>query len=110
MSAGRSLAMRAAAAIFAGFLLLAVVDSCAIGVAVPMPTLAAGGLALRLAHHVYDASETLGVGAVLALAVGAFVRVVRLPPAARVGAALIASGAIASCVLGEYLAIFAARV
>jgi hypothetical protein len=106
----RELALHAAAAIFAGFSLLTVVDACAIAVAVPMPTGAAGGLALRLAHHVYDASETLALGAVLALVVGVFVRFARLPPVSLVGCALVASGAIAYCVLGEYLAIFAARV
>jgi hypothetical protein len=106
----RQLAIRAATAVFAGFSLLAVVDACAIAVTVPMPSEAAGGLALRLAHHVYDASETLGVGAVLALSVGAFIRVARLPQVALVGAALIACGALTYRVLGEYLAIFAARV
>ncbi len=63
-----------AAAIFAGFALLAGVNAIAIATAVPPPS---AGLALRAAHHVFDAAETLGLGALVALGVGAFVRFVR---------------------------------
>jgi hypothetical protein len=69
-------AIRVAVAIFAGFSLLAVVNAVAIAVVVPLP---AAGVSLRAAHHVFDAAETLGVGALTALGVGAFVRFVRLP-------------------------------
>ncbi len=64
------------AGVISGFGLLAVVNAVAIAVAVPLPS---GGLRLRFAHHVFDAAETLGVGALMGLGVGAFVRFVRIP-------------------------------
>jgi hypothetical protein len=73
-------AVRFAAGIFAGFVLVAAVNAVAIVALVPLP---AAGLGLRAAHLVFDAAETLGVGAALALAGAAFVRLaefVRLPP------------------------------
>jgi len=70
-------AARFAAGIFAGFVLVAAVNAVAIVALVPLPP---GGLGLRAAHLFFDAAETLGVGAVLALAAGAFVRFTRLPP------------------------------
>ena len=78
---------RIAAGVFAGFVLLAALDACAIAATVPLPS---AGLRLRLAHHVLDAAETLGLGALGALAAGAFVRFVRLPWWAVLGAATIA--------------------
>jgi Sulfatase len=102
----RERAIRAASTVFGGFLLLAVVDACAIAALVPMPVRAAGGLALRVAHHVYDAAETLGVGAILALAVGVFVRAVPLGRRASVGVPLGVAAAVVYLVLGDYLGIF----
>jgi hypothetical protein len=99
-------ATRLAAGVFGGFALLAVVNAVAIAVAVPFPK---RGISLRLAHHVFDAAETLGVGATLAIAVGAFVRFVRLPQRALVGVALAASIALVNRVLGDYLAIQASH-
>jgi arylsulfatase A-like enzyme len=72
----RERAIRVAVGVFAGFALLAAVNAVAIALLVPLP---AAGVPLRLADHVFDAAETLGVGAVASLAVGAFVRFVRLP-------------------------------
>jgi hypothetical protein len=69
-------AIRAAAGVFAGFALLAVVNAIAVAILVPLPR---AGVGLRVAHHVFDAAETLGVGALAAAAVGVFTRFVRLP-------------------------------
>jgi hypothetical protein len=99
-------AIRAASTVFGGFLLLAVVDACAIAALVPMPVPAAGGFALRVAHHAYDAAETLGVGAVFALAVGAFVRVVPLGGRASASVSFVVAAAVVYRVLGDYLGIF----
>jgi hypothetical protein len=99
-------ATRLAAGIFGGLALLAVVNAVAIAVAVPFPK---GGVSLRLTHHLFDAAETLGVGATLAIAVGAFVRFVRVPRWVLVGLAFAASVALANRVLGDYLALQASH-
>jgi hypothetical protein len=65
-----------AATAFAAALLLALVNGVAIAVAVPLP---AAGLSLRIPHLVFDAAETLGIGAAGALLAATFVRFVRLP-------------------------------
>jgi hypothetical protein len=93
-------AIRVGAGLFAGFALLAAVNAVAIDVAVPLPS---GGVPLRVAHHLFDAAETLGVGAVLGLAAGLFVRFSRLPPWALEGAAFLANVAITYRVAGDYL-------
>src|ERR1700733_5954642 len=68
--------IRIAASLFAGAALLAAFDAIAIALTVPLPT---GGTALRLAHHLFDAAETLGVGALAGGVAGAFVHFVRIP-------------------------------
>lgn len=68
--------IRVAAALFSGFLLLAAVNAVAIAVAVPFPS---SGLGPRVAHHVFDAAETLGLGALFALGALELVRFVPLP-------------------------------
>jgi arylsulfatase A-like enzyme len=104
----RRLAIRVAAGIFSGFALLAAVDAVAIAVAVPLPS---AGLALRLAHHVFDAAETLGLGALFAVAVGAFLWLgSRLPRWALGGVAFVAGVAVAKRVMGAYLIVIAAHV
>jgi hypothetical protein len=57
---------RTAAGIFAGFALLAAVNGAAVAIAVPLPP---AGAPLRLEHLLFDAAETVGVGAVLAAVV-----------------------------------------
>jgi len=99
-------ALHLASGVFAGFALLAAVNGVAISVGVP---LSSGGIPLRLAHHVFDAAETLGVGGLLAIVVGAFVRYVPLPRWALVAVALVASAGLVNRILGDYLAIEAAR-
>jgi hypothetical protein len=93
-------AVRAAAGLFGGFVLLAWVNAVAIAVAVPLP---AAGISLRLAHHLFDAAETLGVGALVAGVVGVFIRYVRLPRWGMVGLAIAANVALMGWVLGGYL-------
>jgi sulfatase-like protein len=60
-------------------LILTFADAAIVAFAVPMP---AGGVPLRIEHLVFDAAETLGIGAVVAFAFGGFVRFVPLPPLA----------------------------
>jgi hypothetical protein len=101
----RADAIRAASAVLAGVALLAAFDACAIAAMVPTP-----GFATRVAHHVYDAAETLGVGALLAIVVGAFVRFVRLPRPALGGVAFVAAVSLVHRVMGAYLTLFSERV
>ena len=96
----------AAAGVFAGFALLALVDACAIAVVVPLPS---AGLGLRALHYVFDAAETLGVGALLALAIGAFVRFVPLPRWAMTGVTIAAAVVIAERLIGDNLVRIAAH-
>jgi hypothetical protein len=63
----RAQAIRVGAGIFGGFALLAAADALAIALTIPLPR---AGIALRLQHHLFDAAETLGVGAVVALIAG----------------------------------------
>ncbi len=100
-------AIRAAAAIVGGFALLAAVNAAAVAIAVPLPS---GGVPLRLAHHAFDAAETLGVGALLALVVAAFVRFVRLPAWAMGVVSVAAATAVVYRALGEYLGIQASHL
>jgi hypothetical protein len=75
-SSGSAPGIRAAAGLFAGFALLAVIDAGAIAIAVPLPV---AGVGLRLWHHLFDAAETLGVGAVAATALWLFSSRIGLP-------------------------------
>jgi arylsulfatase A-like enzyme len=68
----------AAAGLFAGFAMLAVVDAGAIALGRPSVS---GRVAERLALHAFDAAETLGVGALAAAAVAAFCLLPRVVPA-----------------------------
>jgi arylsulfatase A-like enzyme len=95
-----------AAGIFAGFGFLAAADACAIPLTLPLP---AAGLPLRLAHHVFDAAETLGVGAVAALAAGGFVQRVPLPRWAMWWATVAITIGIAYVTVGDFLARVAAQ-
>jgi hypothetical protein len=72
----RAAGLRAAAGLFTGFALLALVNAVFIAVEVPRP---AGGLALRVGHHVFNAAETLGVGLLAGALAGGFSAVARLP-------------------------------
>lgn len=93
-------ALRLAAALFGGFALLATVNACAIAVAVPLPS---GGTSARVAHHVFDAAETLGVGTLFALAVATFRRVLLVPRWVRGAIAFAAVAGVVSWTAGEYV-------
>ena len=69
-------ALGAALGTFAGFALLALTAVVCIAIGVPR---APGGLGLRAAHHGFEIACTLGLGALSALAIGAWVRVVATP-------------------------------
>jgi arylsulfatase A-like enzyme len=69
-------ALRHALGPILGFALLALTNAIAIALCVPWPR---GGLAVRAAHHVFDAAETMGLGGLSALLVGLYARFVRLP-------------------------------
>jgi hypothetical protein len=92
--------MTVASGIVAGFALLAAVNAVAIAVALPLPVL---GYPLRIAHHLFDAAETLGLGALVALVVGAFVRFVPLPRWALSTLTIGLTGAIVYFAIGEPL-------
>jgi hypothetical protein len=98
-------ATRAASTVFGGFGFLAAFNAVAIAVAVPSP-----GFWLRVEDHLYDASETLGMGAVLALAAFVLVRYVPLSRRALGALALAGCVALAYRVLGSYLTIVAQHV
>jgi hypothetical protein len=67
-------ALRAGAGLFGGFALLAVIDAIAIAILVPA---GAGGASLRIAHHVFDAAETLALGGAVAIVGAAAARLPR---------------------------------
>ncbi len=96
-------AIRLAAGLFAGSVVLAAASAAGIAARVPMPR---AGLSLRLAHHLFDAAETLGVGAVFAAAAGAFAFLTaraRMPRAVTVLGYFAAATALAYPPLGENL-------
>jgi len=103
----RAAASHVAASLFAGFLLLALVNAAAIAVGVPRPP---GPLSLRLAHHAFDAAETLGLGALAATLAGSFVRLVPLPTWGMRAAAFALAVGVVYAVIGEYLALQASHV
>jgi arylsulfatase A-like enzyme len=90
-----------AVGLFTGSALLAAVDAAAIALAVPLPT---AGIALRLAHHLFDAAETLGVGALAGGVAGAFVRFVRIPAWASTTVAVAVLMALVHAAIGPDLA------
>lgn len=100
-------AIHLATGIFAGFALLAAVNVVAIAALVPLPS---GGVSLRLAEHAFDVSETLGVGSLVAMAVGGWVGFAPLPRWVLVGVALAAGVALVHRLLGDYLIVKAAYV
>src|SRR5262245_14877454 len=65
---------RVALGMVMGFGLLAATNAVAIVIAVPWPR---GGVLVRLAHHGFDAAETIGLGSLAALFVGLWCRFVR---------------------------------
>lgn len=92
--------IRVGAAVFAGSALLAVFDAVTIAIFVPFP---GAGLDLRAAHHLFDAVETLGIGALAGGLAWAFVRFVRVPRWAAWSLALAAAIALADAAIGENL-------
>jgi hypothetical protein len=100
-------ATRVAAGLFSGFALLALVNAVAIAVAVPLP--AAGGLSLRLSHHVFDAAETIGVGMALAALAFGFIKLVPLPRWALEGLLFLVSTTLVYRIAGDYLLLAAAH-
>jgi hypothetical protein len=99
-------AIHAAAGLFGGFVLLGAVNAVAIAVAVPLPAV---GISLRLAHHFFDAAETLGVGAVFAAVLGVFLWLVHLPLWAEAGALVVVTFSIVYRVLSQYLRLMASH-
>jgi len=95
--------IRLAAGLFAGSAILAAASAIGIAARVPMPT---AGLGLRLADHLFDAAETLGVGALLAATAGAFAALTaraRVPRWAAAIGYVAAATALVSAPLGENL-------
>ena len=100
-------APRIAAGLFGGFVLLALVNAGAIAVSVPIP---AAGLSLRLAHHGFDAAETLGLGAVFSAGVGVAVKLVPRPTWVLRSVGFLLAMAMVNVVIGEYLGLQAAHL
>jgi arylsulfatase A-like enzyme len=98
--AAPSLGIRVAAGLFGGSALLAAVDAGAIALSLPLPS---GGMSLRLAHHLFDAAETLGVGALAGGAALAFFALARPPRWAAALVAAATTAAIVRRVIGEDL-------
>src|SRR4051794_20591516 len=96
----RARALRVMTGILAGFVLLAVVDAGHIALTVPRP---GAGLTLRLAHHLFGAAETLGLGGLGAAAAFAFFAV--LPRRAAAVAYASAATAIVYLAIGEDLSV-----
>jgi arylsulfatase A-like enzyme len=92
--------LRIAAGLFAAALVLAVADAAAIGFTLPLPR---AGMGLRLALHLFDFAETLGVGAFAALVGGAFVSYLRPPAWAAVGVAVAITAGLVYLAIGENL-------
>ena len=90
-------ALRAGAGIVAGSLVVALAHAIAIPVWVPLPP---EGVGLRLAHHLADAAETLGVGALEALVVYGWARFVRVPRIPRLLTFLVAAAVTGPLVVG----------
>ena len=94
----RARAIRVMTGIFAGFVLLVLVDAGAIALTVPLP---GDGLPLRLAHHLFDAAETIALGGLGAAA--AYACFARLPRRAAAAVYAAAATAIVYPALGESL-------
>ena len=93
-------ALRLAAALLGGAALLALTDAGGIAITLPRP---AAGAGLRVAHYLFDAAETLGIGALAGAAAGAFVRFVRVPGWAHVGIAIAVTASLLEVAIGENL-------
>jgi hypothetical protein len=103
---GRASAATLTAGLIGGAALLAVVNAVAIAVAVPLPV---QGITLRIAHHVFDAAETLGVAAAFAAIASALRASARLPAWAEACVALGAAFGGVYWLFGQYFAVVAAR-
>jgi Sulfatase len=95
-----------AAGVFGGFCVVALANACAIALLVPLPS---AGVPLRLAHHFFDAAETLGLGALAASLAGLASRYLRVPMWARWGVFAVVVALLVRAVLGEYLELQAAH-
>lgn len=93
--------LRLSTALLAGSALLAAFDVVAIVLAIPMPSSGAG---TRAAHLVFDGAETLGVGALAAVAVALVGRFVGRPPWATLLLAGIATMLVAHLAVGGNIA------
>lgn len=92
--------LRAAAGLFVGFALLALVNAGAIALRIPLP---AAGVGLRAWHHAFDLAETLGLGLLVGALAGGYSAMIRLPA---YGAALVYGSAtvpVVALAMGEQL-------
>jgi hypothetical protein len=92
--------VRVAAQLVAASILLALVDAVAIAVTLPLPT---GGIGLRVAHHLFDAAEAIGVGALAAAAASGTSWLLRRAPWPRAALAVAVMIALAYPAIGENL-------
>lgn len=99
MEVDREGGLRAALSILIGFCFVALTNAVAIAVTVPR----SGGIGLRAAHHAFDAAQTVGVGALLAVVLGGWVAFARAPLWLSLTAYSTLSTAVLGLVLGQNL-------
>jgi arylsulfatase A-like enzyme len=92
--------VRVAAQLVAASILLALVDAAAIALTLPLP---ASGSGLRVAHHLFDAAEAIGVGALAAAAASGTSWLLRRAPWFRAALAVAVMIALAYPAIGENL-------
>src|SRR5690349_5054958 len=95
MADQREAGLRAAVSIVSGFTIVALTNAIAIAVTIPR----SGGLGLRIAHHLFDAAQTIGIGAALGSLIGVWIAFVPAP----LWASLAAYAAFATSVIGYVL-------
>ena len=84
--------VRAAAGLMAATVVLTLASAIAIIATVPWPV---GGISVRLAHHAFDAAQSLALGMIVAALVGSWLRFARAP----LWIALVVYAALASVVM-----------
>jgi Sulfatase len=93
-------ALRAAAGLMAGALVLTLASAIGIIATVPWPP---GGLPLRLAHHAFDAAQSIGLGMIVAALVGLWLRFVRAPLGVSLAVYALVAGIVMRLTLGRDL-------
>lgn len=100
MAADREAGLRHAISIVSGFTLIALTNAVDVFAFVPRSS---GGLGLRAAHYLFDAAQTVGVGAALGALIGLWVAFVPAPLWASLGVYAGFATSVLGVVLGQNL-------